>query len=428
MGDSKKLIRSVKGVKDVTPEMAPKWRFVEETALETLDLYNFREIRIPIFEKTEVFQKSIGETTDIVEKEMYTFTDRGNESLTLRPEGTASVVRAFIEHKMYTQSGAVKLYYMGPMFRAERPQAGRFRQFHQIGAEVFGSGSPAVDAELIIMLMDFFNELKIQGLKIRLNSLGCQTCRPAYREALHGYLKTHVDSLCDTCKARIDRNPLRVLDCKSAGCQEIAAKAPTIDKHRCDACEDHLDKVRRPLMDLELPVVMDPGLVRGLDYYTRTAFEVVSDSLGAQNSVAGGGRYDNLVEMFGGPPTPAIGFAIGLERLISLVENSEIEDYYEGSPDIFIVSLTDEAQMRIFEIAHRLRSNGYRVERTFETGSIKSQMRKANKSGARFALIIGEDELSKGVATIREMETGEQKEAPFSEIITLLDEEFDIGV
>ncbi|VAX22984.1 Histidyl-tRNA synthetase [hydrothermal vent metagenome] len=419
---AKGAIKSVRGVKDVLPSESLKWRLVEETALEIFTLYNFKEIRIPTFEKTEVFKRSIGETTDIVEKEMYTFTDRGGESLTLRPEGTASVVRAYVENGLYNPPGVTKLFYMGPMFRAERPQAGRFRQFHQIGAEVFGTDDPAIDAEVIIMLMDLFTELRVPGLKVLLNSLGCPECRPAFRNALYEFLKERESDLCKNCQSRIDRNPLRALDCKSPTCKAITENAPTIDKYRCDSCETHFNNVRKPLLDLEIPVTVDPKLMRGLDYYSRTAFEVVSEGLGAQNSVAGGGRYDSLVEQFGGPKTPAIGFALGIERLISLLASEDEEELAEY-PDIFIVPMTETASLRSFEIAHRLRSYGYQVERTFGIASMKSMMKKADRSKAKYTLIIGEDELKKGMGTLRNMNSGEQIETSFNDIADILDEE-----
>ncbi|MBI5816444.1 MAG: histidine--tRNA ligase [Nitrospinae bacterium] len=429
--DIKSAIQGVKGVKDITPEKIGLWRNVEAVAIDIFELYNFKEMRAPIFERTEVFKRSIGETTDIVEKEMYTFTDRGGESLTLRPEGTASIVRAFVEHKMYDPPGVTKLYYMGPMFRAERPQAGRFRQFHQVGAEVFGSADPAVDAELIVMLMDFFSELNVTDLKVNLNSLGCSECRPSYRNALYTYLKERSSGLCENCQGRIERNPLRALDCKSEKCKAVTAEAPTIDKYRCQPCQDHLEGVRRPLIDLETQVTIDPKLVRGLDYYSRTAFEVTSGKLGAQNAVAGGGRYDNLVEQFGGPKTPAIGFAVGLERLISIIEaqGSEVESaMFENRPDIFMIPMTSEAAVKVFELAHRFRAMGYGVDRAFDGGNMKSLMRRADRSGARVAVIIGEDELKSGSATIKNLSSGEQRTASFVDLGEALDEELEESV
>ena len=417
--------RRVKGTKDIMPDAAHLWRFVEAMASDIFGLYGFEEIRTPIFEKTEVFTRSIGETTDIVEKEMYTFTDRGGESLTLRPEGTASAVRAYVENKMHDPPGALKLFYTGPMFRAERPQAGRFRQFHQIGAEVFGSDDPAVDAELIIMLVDFFSELRVPGLKVLINSLGCTECRPGYREALLAFLTERKSELCDNCKGRIDRNPLRVLDCKSPQCQTVIADAPTIDQHRCKPCNDNLADVRRPLQDLEVPHIVDPKLMRGLDYYAGVAFEVTAEGLGAQNAVAGGGRYDALVESFGGPPTPAAGFAIGIERLMLLLEDGMAKSVGAMPPDIYMILLTKQAEERAFEIGHRLRSFGYSVERGYGGGSLKSQMKKADRSKAHFAFIMGEDEVLKEAVTIKNMKTGEQKLAPLADIVEVIDDLYD---
>ncbi len=416
------ILTNVKGVKDILPAKAMAWRLVEAVAQDIFELYNFREVRTPIFERTEVFSRSIGETTDIVSKEMYTFTDRGGESLTLRPEGTASVVRSYIEHKMYNPPGITKLFYFGPMFRAERPQAGRFRQFHQIGAEIFGSSDPAVDAELVIMLMDFFSELKVTGLKIVLNSLGCPECRPSYKEALLKFLKERETELCDNCRTRIDMNPLRALDCKSTLCKKTTEDAPTLDNYLCGECKDHFNGMRRPLLDLELPVIVDPKLVRGLDYYSRTAFEITSENLGAQNAVAGGGRYDKLVERLGGPPTPAIGFAIGMERLIDLVDIDSTMHTTANVPDVFMLLMNDEANEQAFEIAHRLRSFGYKVDRSFDGGNMKRQMKKADRSGARFALILGDEEILSQTATLRDMVTGVQKKAALNDLPEVLDD------
>ncbi|MBI4665970.1 MAG: histidine--tRNA ligase [Nitrospinae bacterium] len=424
----KTTIQSVRGVKDILPADIPLWRMVEDAAMDIFELYNFQEIRTPVFEKTEVFSRSIGETSDIVEKEMYTFLDRGEESLTLRPEGTASIARAFVERNMGAQPGVTKLYYMGPMFRAERPQAGRFRQFHQIGAEAFGSADPAADAEMIMMLMDFFTELNVTGLKVSLNSLGCSECRPKYRQALYEFLSARSAHLCDNCQGRVERNPLRALDCKSEKCKTTTADAPTIDQFRCEACQEHLEGVRKPLRDLELPVFMDNRLVRGLDYYNRTAFEVTSDRLGAQSAVAGGGRYDGLVAQFGGPPTPAIGFAIGIERLVSLLGEEAREraaEYYDMRPDVYMIPMSPEAGMKIFELSHRLRSNGYRVERGFDGGSMKSQFRKADRSGAMMVIILGEDELKQNSVTVKDMESGAQKLVPINDLMSVISKGLD---
>jgi len=416
MKSNQEPARRVKGVRDILPEEAAVWRDVEQTARKVFSIYGFQEIRIPIFEKTEVFVRSIGETSDIVEKEMYTFTDRGGESLTLRPEGTASVVRAYVENRMDNLAGVQKLYYTGPMFRAERPQAGRFRQFHQIGAEVFGTGNPAIDAELIVMLMDFFGKLEVEDLKVSLNSLGCPQCRPMFREALSGFLKKNMESLCADCQRRVERNPMRVLDCKSAGCKSTVSSAPSLESYLCQSCQGSLEGVKKPLFDLKIPVVIDPGLVRGLDYYSRTAFEVTSDRLGAQNAVGGGGRYDTLVEQFGGPPTPAIGFALGMERLISLLK----QPGKSAAPDIYLIAIQPEAESTIFELGHRLRGGGYCVDRGYGAGKLKKLMKKADKSGARFAIIIGEDELARSTAILKDLKLGSQKEVPFDDVASSL--------
>lgn len=418
-------LQGVRGAKDITPEDAPFHRMVEDAALDVFSLYGFQEIRTPIFEKTEVFSRGIGETSDIVEKEMYTFADRGGESLTLRPEGTAAVVRAYIEHKMYEPPGVTRLFYTGPMFRAERPQAGRFRQFHQVGAEIFGAAGPDADAEIIAALMDFFAELGVTDLKVVLNSLGCGDCRPVYRDALLEYLRNHAQLLCENCVARLERNPLRVLDCKSERCRAVAAEAPMIDKHRCGSCQTHLEGVRRPLRKMELPVILDPKLVRGLDYYSRTAFEVTSGNLGAQNAVAGGGRYDALVEQFGGPPTPAIGFAVGVERLITLLgeeTRAQANELYGMRPDLYLIAMSPGAEETVFELAHRLRGEKYVVDRGFGLGNLKIQLKRADRSGAALAVIVGDDELEKGEATIKILNTGEQIKAPLNQLHSVIED------
>lgn len=402
-------IQAIRGVKDILPDEIEKWQWVENKAHTVFARYGFKEIRPPIFEKTKLFSRGIGETTDIVEKEMYTFEDRSGEMVTLRPEGTASVVRAFIEHKMYAAQTVQKLYYMGPMFRYERPQAGRFRQFYQIGVEAMGSHNPAVDAEVMIMLIDFFQTLGLNGLKLQLNSLGCSKCRPEYREVLKTSIRKHLPDLCDNCNQRYERNPLRVLDCKVPRDREIATELPKTADHLCDECKDHFSEVCSLLDGTNTPYHLDHLLVRGLDYYTHTTFEVTSDNLGAQNAICGGGRYNNLVEEFEGPATPCFGFALGLERLISVVPFDKA-DNFEKRPDVFIVSLGEEAQKLAFNLTHKLRSEGLSIERDYDGGSMKRQMRKANKSASRFALIIGDDEIKSGKYQLKNMSDGEQIE------------------
>ena len=400
-------IQAIRGVKDIMPDEIEKWRWVENKANQVFTRYGFKEIRLPIFEKTKLFLRGIGETTDIVEKEMYTFEDRGGEMVTLRPEGTASAVRAFIEHKMYTAQTVQKFYYLGPMFRYERPQAGRFRQFYQIGVEAMGSHNPSIDAEVMIMLMEFFNVLGLKQFELQINSLGCNKCRPEYRETLKKSITNHLTDLCKNCNTRYQKNPLRVLDCKIERDIEIASKLPRITDHICNECKSHFEKVQGLLRETQIPYSINSNLVRGLDYYTHTAFEVTSRELGAQNAISGGGRYNTLVEEFEGPPTPCFGFALGLERLISLIPFDKMESI-ETTPDVFVVVLGEEAKLKVFNLVHQLRSGGISVERDYDGGSIKSQMRKANRSASSFALIIGENEIKSGNYQLKNMQDGKQ--------------------
>ena len=402
-------IQAIRGVKDILPNEIEKWQWVESTAHTVFARYGFKEIRPPVFEKTQLFSRGIGETTDIVEKEMYTFEDRSGEKVTLRPEGTASVVRAFIEHKMYAAQALLKLYYLGPMFRYERPQAGRFRQFYQIGVEAMGSHNPAIDTEVMIMLMDFFQTLGLVGLKLQLNSLGCSKCRPEYREVLRNSIRHHLSDLCDNCNQRYEKNPLRVLDCKVERDQEIAADLPKTADHLCSECKSHFSEVQSLLDFTNIPYNLNHQLVRGLDYYTHTTFEVTSAELGAQNAICGGGRYNMLVEEFEGPSTPCFGFALGLERLISVIPFDKTGKIVK-QPDVFVLCLGEEAQKYGFLLTHKLRTNGFSVERDYDGGSMKSQMRKANKLACRFALIVGENEIKSGKYQLKDMSDGSQIE------------------
>lgn len=403
-------IQSIRGVKDILPGEIEKWHKVENTARRVFATYGFQEIRLPVFESTSLFKRSIGETTDIVEKEMYTFTDRGGEEITLRPEGTASVVRAFIQHKMYGSNQLAKLYYMGPMFRYERPQAGRFRQFYQIGAEALGSAHPSVDSEVMTMLIVLFRELGLKDVELQINSLGCPDCRPAYRDTLKQAIREHLDELCANCTARYERNPLRVLDCKVERDQEIARGLPRISDHLCQACRDNFAEVQSILQIMNTPFSINNQLVRGLDYYTRTTFEVVgTEGLGSQNAICGGGRYDTLVEEFEGPPTPCFGFAVGVERLIATLPESTW-DGLAVRPDVFAVLLGDAARRCGYRLIQQLRDAGMYVELDYEGGSMKSQMRKANRLESRFALIIGDNEIQNGRYVLKDMSGGEQME------------------
>lgn len=403
------MIDKVKGTRDILPDEIDRWRFLEDRAHEIFSLYGFREIRTPIFERTELFQRGIGEGTDIVAKEMYTFADRKGRSLTLRPENTAPVARAYIEHQLHRRSEIERLYYVGPMFRYERPQKGRMRQFSQIGVEVFGSDHPIIDAETLHMLVLYLDRIDIRPVRVTLNSVGCDTCRPGYREVLRAFLLPHRDRMCGDCRRRVEVNPLRCFDCKVAEDRQLLEGADTILDHLCDACRIHFADVRAHLEHLGVPFELDPRLVRGLDYYCRTTFEVSLAGLGAQNALLGGGRYDGLVQSLGGPAVPGFGFAVGEDRLIlSLPENVEIP---ESSPEVYVVSLGEEALLHAPAIAARLRSGGRRVVLDpLPAKSLRSQLRRANDLGARFVLIMGEEEIASGRYTLKRMSDGAQVE------------------
>jgi histidyl-tRNA synthetase len=412
-------IKAVRGVKDILPGEVEKWQFVERVAREVFERYGYGEIKVPIFEPTSLFARSIGETTDIVEKEMYSFEDQGGEKLTLRPEATAGICRAYIEHKLYQQPGFVKFYCIGPMFRYERPQAGRFRQFYQIDVEAIGEASPVVDAEVLTMLMAFLRSLGLQQLSLHLNTLGDATCRPHYREVLKDYIRRHLDQLCAECQRRFERNPLRVLDCKKEGCRAVMREAPQTADYLCDACRQHFETMVHLLQSVGLTYVLDPKLVRGLDYYTRTTFEVIAEGLGAQNSVTGGGRYDGLIEALGGPATPGIGFAIGFERLITVLEHQGLS-VPEPRPQVFVAPLGTEALREAFVLVERLRGVGLRAEMGYDEKSLRSQLRRANKLGAAFALVLGERELAAGKVALKDMHGGEQEEVSLDEVVGYL--------
>lgn len=416
------IINAIKGFADVLPGEIETWQFVEAKAREVFVRYNFSEIRIPVVEKTELFSRSLGETTDIVEKEMYTFADQDTKGslLTLRPEGTAGVVRAYLEAEMYKIEPVRKLYYLGPMFRRERPQKGRLRQFYQIGAEALGRNDPFVDAEILLLLNDFFLGIELKGLTLQLNSLGCVQCRPRYRQDLLSFALTRKENLCDNCQRRMERNPLRVLDCKDEGCQKITHGAPSILDYLCEECRTHFEKVKELLGSMELAYSLNPRMVRGLDYYCRTTFEWTSDQLGSQNTVAAGGRYDGLVEDIGGPPTPGVGFAMGMERLVLLLGRTIEEG---AAPFLYVAWMGEAARAWAFATAHRLRQKGMIVEMEGEQKSLKSQMRRADKLRAMrqtlqrareqnpsWVLIVGEQELQQGRIIIRNLNEGKQFE------------------
>jgi histidyl-tRNA synthetase len=409
-------ITAIKGFADILPGEVELWQSVEAAARRVFSAYNFAEIRIPILEKTELFRRSIGETTDIVEKEMYTFEDRDSRSadagdatkLTLRPEGTAGVVRAYVEAEMYKLEPVRKLYYMGAMFRRERPQKGRMRQFHQIGAEALGRGDPFIDAEILLLLGDFFAALGLTEPSLQVNSLGCSECRPKYREILLAFLRQRYDDLCANCQRRIERNPLRALDCKEPGCIRATKDAPSILDSLCSACSEHFATVQRLLRETGVPFTLNPRMVRGLDYYCRTTFEWTTTRLGSQSAVAAGGRYDGLVEQLGGPAIPGVGFAMGVERLTMLLRMQEAAA--ANGPSLFVVWVGEKARDWAFPLVHRLRQKGVSVEMEGETRSLKSQMRRADKLKAVSVLIVGDDELAKGKAVLRDMASKRQAE------------------
>ena len=415
------MYKAVRGTQDILPQDAPYWRHLENTIHELCARYGYRRIEPPIFEETSLFVRSVGETTDIVEKEMYSFTDRGGLELTLRPEFTAGVVRAYIQHGMHTWPQPVKLYSIGPAFRYERPQAGRYRQFHQVNVEAIGEQDPAVDLEIMSIAWDLYETLGSKGLSFQLNSTGCPACKPGYIKRLVAYYEQHLDVICEDCKRRLHRNPLRVLDCKVPTCQPIIEAAPHIREHLCAECAEHFETLLGYLDLLGRPYTLNHRLVRGLDYYTKTVFEVwAEEGLGAQNAVCGGGRYDGLVEELGGPPTPGIGFAAGLERIVLTMKAQEIAVPELPAPQVFVAYLGDEAKTRAVMLASELRAAGIGTLLAFGQRSLKAQMKQADRAGVRYTLILGEDELAAGEATVRDMAAAEQQRVALAEIVDWL--------
>ncbi len=409
------MIQLIRGFKDILPGEVELWQQIEKVARQLFDDFGFKEIRIPIMERTELFKRSIGEDTDIVEKEMYTFPDRKGDLITLRPEATASIVRAYIQHKLFAKDPVQKFYLLGPMFRRERPQKGRYRQFYQIDAEIFGVASPLVDVQLILMLITLFNRLQVPDISAHINTLGCPKCRPGFKSALQAMLMTVSDNLCSNCIRRRDRNPLRVLDCKVPACRQALKDAPSILDHLCSECQADFTEVRNSLDKLKVPYVIDKRLVRGLDYYARTTFEIQTGSLGAQSAVAGGGRYDGLVKELGGPQIPATGFAIGFDRLAE-ISGLQTSDYVR-KPDIYVAALGEKSQSLAFEWICQLGLAGIGAEMDFSDKSLKSQMKRADRLGASYVLILGDKELDEGKALVRNMATKEQVSISLGNIV-----------
>lgn len=410
------LTNAPRGTKDILPDTVGDWNYVEGEIRELCRRFGYSEVRTPIFEHTELFQRGIGEGTDVVDKEMYTFTDRGERSITLRPENTASAVRAYLQNKLYAQSNLVKLFYIGSMFRYDRPQAGRMREFHQFGVEALGEANPAVDAEVILLAMNLLEGLGLKDLELSINSVGCPKCRSKYRTMLQDFFRDKLEDLCEDCRSRFERSPLRILDCKKDSDKPYMADAPKITDCLCEECAEHFAKLKELLTSAGISFTHDPRLVRGLDYYTKTAFEIKYPPLGAQSAVAGGGRYDGLIEEMGGNPTPAVGFATGLERLLLALESQNLLPEKNRSVDAYVVALGETAQDEGFKLLNSLRQQGLSAAMDFAGRSMKAQMKQANKLGAKYSVILGEDEIAEGVVMLRSMEDSSQEKVPMNQV------------
>lgn len=405
-------IQAPKGTKDMLPSDAYKWHYVENIFRELSKNFGVREIRTPIFEHTELFLRGVGETTDIVQKEMYTFEDKGSRSITLKPEGTAPAVRAFIENRLFNEAQPTKLFYITPCFRYEKAQKGRYRQFHQFGIEMFGASNPSIDAEVMALAMQVLKKIGLKGLTLNINNLGCPKCRPKYNEALKKFLQDNYDNLCPTCKTRFEKNPMRILDCKEKSCKEITKNAPIILDYVCEDCSDHFTKVKEYLDLLGIEYNVDPGIVRGLDYYTKTIFEILNSDF----TVCGGGRYDKLIEEIGGPEMPAVGFGMGIERLIMAIEKEGIEIPKDPVVELYLASRGEEGAKEAFKLANSLRNIGVSAEINHAGRSFKAEMKYANKIGAKFSVVLGDDELQSRKARFKRMEDGEQFEISLDDL------------
>lgn len=404
------LTKAPKGTADILPGDSCRWQYIEGVIKKLCSDFGVREIRTPVFEHTELFSRGVGDTTDVVEKEMYTFNDKGDRSITLRPEGTAGVVRSFIENGIFNNPQPTKLYYGISCYRYEKPQAGRMREFHQFGVEYFGTGEYSADAEIIELAMMLFQRLGIENVSLRINSIGCPHCRKAYNDKLKEYLSENYDRLCDTCKGRFERNPMRIIDCKSEVCKDIIKDAPRLIDYLCDECAQHFSSVRASLTNLGIEYTIDPDIVRGLDYYTKTVFEITADIASSNTTICGGGRYDGLVEQLGGPATPACGFAIGMERLILCLESQGIELPCEDTIKVFVGSIGKESAFFAQRLVHELRTMGISADFDKLSRSVKAQMKQANKLGSRYSLIIGDTEMERGRIMLKNMTEGESKE------------------
>ena len=414
------LTNAPKGTKDILPEQIGKWNYVENIFREKCKRFGFREIRTPLFEHTELFSRGVGDTTDIVQKEMYTFKDYGERSITLKPEGTASVVRAFLESKQYAETQPTKYFYITPCYRYEKPQAGRLREFHQFGIEVFGAKSMLADIEVISLADNLLKSFGIDGLELRINSVGCPECRAKYRDALREYFRPHYDNLCDTCKDRYERNPMRIIDCKSPEDQKIAAGAPSILDYLCDDCSNAFNDLQKGLDAAGIEYIVDPTIVRGLDYYTKTAFEFVSNDIGAQGTVCGGGRYDNLISEVGGQDIPGVGFGLGIERLLLLMENKGISFPEEDTMDALIVTLGDDAKYYGIKLANELRASGINCDMDSMERNMKGQLKFADRRGYKYAVIIGDNELASGKCQVKNLKESTASDVEFEKLADAL--------
>lgn len=419
------LTTGPRGTKDILPLSSSHWQYVEQVAREVCRIFAYQEIRTPIFEHTELFLRGIGETTDIVEKEMYTFIDRGKRSITLRPENTAAVVRSYLENKLYAEAVPSKLYYIGPMFRYDRPQAGRFRQFHQFGIEAIGSTGPLIDAEIITLAVAFFHKLGLTDLSLYINSVGCPVCRPVYREQLQNFLKDKVSELCPDCQSRYDRNPLRILDCKNEHCASLTIGAPEVADCLCPECHEHFEGLKKILDQAGIAYELNPRLVRGLDYYTKTAFEIQYAPLGAQSAVCGGGRYDGLIAECGGSMTPGIGLAIGLERVLLALEKQSLLPVASNKLDVYVVALDETVISEAFHLTLQLRNSGLVTDLDTMNRSLKAQMKQANKRNADFVALLGAEEIQNGTVTIKNMKSGEQQLVALADAAQLIQAEME---
>lgn len=417
------MIIAPKGMKDLLPEQSYQWQFVEKRFRETCARYGFEEVRTPALEYSELFRRSVGDTTDIVQKEMYEFEDHGGRSVTLKPEGTSPAVRAFVEHKLYAGTLPVKMYYITPCFRYEKPQAGRLREFHQFGLEVFGTKDMLADAEVIAFAQDFLTGLGVRNIRLEINSVGCRNCRKKYREALQDYFRPHLSELCETCQSRFEKNPMRILDCKSPEDQNIAAGAPSILDYLCDDCAEAFGSLKKDLDSFGIPYTVNPRIVRGLDYYTKTAFEFVSTGIGAQSTVCGGGRYDDLIEEIGGPEMPGVGFGLGIERLLLLMEENGFEIPKPEPPDAFICVRGEDAKQAGIRIMTDLRRNGLSAEMDTMGRNVKGQFKYAAKRGARYTIVIGDEELAHGTVQLKDMTVHDQKEVSPDEAVRIVSEQ-----